>query len=76
MYIYIYIIKNMWAEPAQITGPGINPKNNGPISAQNGWADIDPKYFLFFGPSQTQPIRLGQNWPGPIANELFAEREQ
>jgi hypothetical protein len=48
MYIYIYIIKNMWAEPAQITGPGINPKNNGPISAQNGWANLDPKYFLFF----------------------------
>ena len=38
----------MWAEPAQITGPGINPKNNGPISAQNGWANLDPKYFLFF----------------------------
>jgi hypothetical protein len=48
MYIYIYIIKNMWAEPAQITGPGINPKNNVPISAQNGWANLDPKYFLFF----------------------------
>jgi hypothetical protein len=42
----------------------------GPISAQNIF------FFFFFGPGQTQPIGLGQNWPGPIANELFTEREQ
>ena len=51
------------------------------------WADIGPKrlgqsrpkifsFSFFFGPGQTQPIGLGQNWPGPIANELFTEREQ
>ena len=43
----INIIKNMWDGPTHITGPGINPENSGLISAQNGWANLGPEYFLF-----------------------------
>jgi len=59
----------MWAEPAQITGPDINPKNNGPISAQNGWANLDPKYFLFFL-GQARPSQLGWARIGPAQLQM------
>jgi hypothetical protein len=55
----------MWVGPTQITGPGTNLENNGPISAQNSWADLGPTYFLslFFwaGPDPAQTFGLGQN---------------
>jgi hypothetical protein len=49
----------MWAGPAQTTGPGINPENSGPILAQNGWADLGPKYF--WGRAGPRP----ETWAGP-----------
>jgi hypothetical protein len=43
----------MWAGPAQLTGPSTDPEIGGLISAQNGWAELDPTYssssfFIYF----------------------------
>jgi hypothetical protein len=46
----------MGVKPAQITGPGINPENSGPILAQNGRANLDPEYFMgWVGPTLARP---------------------
>jgi hypothetical protein len=47
----------MGVKPAQITGPGINPENSGPILAQNSWADLGPEYFLGLGRANTSPAQ-------------------
>jgi hypothetical protein len=53
----------MWAGPAQLTGPSTDPEIGGLISAQNGWAELDPTYssssfFLFWGRAGRSPA----NW--------------
>jgi len=54
----------MWAGPAQLTGPSTDPEIGGLISAQNGWAELDPTYssssfFFILGTGWTQPSQLG-----------------
>jgi len=59
MYILIKHYKKMWVGPTQTTGPGTNPENRGPISTQNGWADLGLEHFWgWAGPSL-------DTWAGP-----------
>jgi len=59
----------MWVRPAQINGPVINPENSGLISAQNGWPDIGPEYFLIFRAGLAQPKHLGWASTGPTQRQ-------